>query len=206
MTLGTQVLCMIQLPLIKLHPTACTARRWLVSPDRIRSEGLSLHHRFRGEILYPLCLNIKDTGPGWAIKGAKDAAFLYDEAPSKQGSFTNEGKPLENSLQKGLVRPSGLQLCITMSHPVCSTAKPCRSRLSVLVSVHVLPVSSGGSELDVQGGDAELLAALSDVLCGQHGGVWGRLISVCLHLHTAGHSADRLPGNPRMTNKLDTLG
>ena len=78
------------------------------------------------------------------------------------------------------------------------------SCLLVLVLVYVLPVSSGGSELDVQGSDAQLLAALGDVLGGQHGSVWRRLISVCLHLHTAGHSADRLPGNQTMTKKLDT--
>lgn len=58
----------------------------------------------------------------------------------------------------------------------------------------VLPVSSGGSQLDVQRRDAELFAALCDVLCGQHGGVRRRLISVGLHLHPAGHAADRLPG------------
>ena len=55
--------------MLHLFNTCNITRRWLVSPDRIRSKDLSLHHRFMGELLYPLCLNIKDTGPGWAIKG-----------------------------------------------------------------------------------------------------------------------------------------
>lgn len=36
----------------------------------------------------------------------------------------------------------------------------------------VVPVPSGGSELDVQGSDSKLFAALSDVLSSQHGGIW----------------------------------
>lgn len=58
-----------------------------------------------------------------------------------------------------------------------------------------VPVSSSGSQLDVQGGDPQLLAALGHILSGQHGSVWRRLVSVRLHLHPTGHTADRLPGN-----------
>lgn len=66
----------------------------------------------------------------------------------------------------------------------------CRRFLATTV-----PVPSGGSQLDVQSGDSELFAALGDILSGQHGSVWRRLISVCLHLHPTGHAADRFPGN-----------
>ena len=46
--------------------------------------------------------------------------------------------------------------------------------------------TTGGPDLDVQGGDAELLAADSHVLGGKHSSVGGRLIPVSLHLHTSG--------------------
>ena len=45
-----------------------------------------------------------------------------------------------------------------------------------------------GAEFDVKGGDAEFLGALGDVLGGQHRGVGGGLVTVSLHLHTAGHT------------------
>ena len=68
-----------------------------------------------------------------------------------------------------------------------------------------LPVASGGSQLDVQRRDSELFAALSDVLSCQHGGVWRRFISVRLHLHPAGDTADGLPGNTPTSQTPDTL-
>ena len=43
-----------------------------------------------------------------------------------------------------------------------------------------------GAEFDVKGGDAEFLGALGDVLGGQHRGVGRGLVTVSLHLHTAG--------------------
>lgn len=67
-----------------------------------------------------------------------------------------------------------------------------------------VPVSSGGSQLDVQSCDPELLAALSDVLSCQHGGVWRRLVSVGLHLHPAGDTADCLPGGTQTNQTSDT--
>jgi len=46
--------------------------------------------------------------------------------------------------------------------------------------------ATGGAELDVDGGDAELLAADGDVLGGKHRGVRGGLITISLDLHAAG--------------------
>lgn len=51
-------------------------------------------------------------------------------------------------------------------------------------------VTAGGADLDVQGVDAELLAAGSDVLRGQHGGVGGGLVAIGLDLHAAGDTGD----------------
>jgi len=51
-------------------------------------------------------------------------------------------------------------------------------------------VTSGGANLDVQGVDAQLLAASSDILGSQHGGVGGRLVTVGLDLHTTSNSGD----------------
>lgn len=64
-----------------------------------------------------------------------------------------------------------------------------------IVTKASLPISSGGSQLDVQRCDSQLFAALSHILSGQHGGVRRRLVSVGLHLHAAGHTADGLPRN-----------
>ena len=44
----------------------------------------------------------------------------------------------------------------------------------------------------MEGSDAELLAAGSDVLGGQHGGVRGRLVTVGLDLHTTSNTGDGL--------------
>ncbi len=76
-----------------------------------------------------------------------------------------------------------------------STAASVTASSQTCRQVCVVPVSSSGSQLDVQRCDSELFAALSDVLSCQHGGVRRRLVSVRLHLHPAGHSADCLPGN-----------
>ena len=48
--------------------------------------------------------------------------------------------------------------------------------------------SSGGAHLDVEGGDADLLAAGRHVLGGKHRGVRGGLVTVGLHLHSSGHT------------------
>lgn len=53
-------------------------------------------------------------------------------------------------------------------------------------------VTTGGTDLDVEGSDADLLAAGSDVLGGQHGGVGGGLVTVGLDLHSTGDTADGL--------------
>lgn len=50
--------------------------------------------------------------------------------------------------------------------------------------------TTSGTDLDVEGGDAELFAASRDVLGSQHGGVGRRLVTVGLDLHTTGDTAD----------------
>ena len=50
--------------------------------------------------------------------------------------------------------------------------------------------TTSGADLDVQGVDAELLAAGGNVLGGQHGGVGGGLVTVSLDLHTTGDTGD----------------
>jgi hypothetical protein len=42
----------------------------------------------------------------------------------------------------------------------------------------------------VEGGDAKLLAADSDILSSQHGSIGGRLVTISLDLHTTGDTAD----------------
>lgn len=52
--------------------------------------------------------------------------------------------------------------------------------------------TTSGPDLDVEGSDAELLAADGDVLGSQHGGVWGGLVTVGLDLHTTSDTGDGL--------------
>lgn len=52
--------------------------------------------------------------------------------------------------------------------------------------------TTSGTDLDVEGSDAELLAAGSDVLGSQHGGVGGGLVTVGLDLHATSDTADGL--------------
>ena len=66
-----------------------------------------------------------------------------------------------------------------------------KSTKSYLLSAGSWGLGAGathGAEFDVKGGDAEFLGALGDVLGGQHRGVGGGLVTVSLHLHTAGHT------------------
>lgn len=50
--------------------------------------------------------------------------------------------------------------------------------------------TTGGTDLDVQSVDAELLAAGGDVLGSQHGSVGGGLVTVSLDLHSTGDTGD----------------
>jgi hypothetical protein len=52
--------------------------------------------------------------------------------------------------------------------------------------------TTSGADLDVEGSDAELLAAGGDVLGSQHGGVRGRLVTVGLDLHATSNTGDGL--------------
>ena len=58
-----------------------------------------------------------------------------------------------------------------------------------MLSIRALRTTSG-ADLDVQGSDAELLAALSDVLGRQHGSVGRGLVAVGLDLHAAGDAGN----------------
>ena len=49
--------------------------------------------------------------------------------------------------------------------------------------------TTGGAELNVEGGDTAFLAALDDVLGGEHSGVRRGLFSVLSHLHASRNSA-----------------
>jgi len=51
-------------------------------------------------------------------------------------------------------------------------------------------LTTSGPDLDVESIDAELLAAGSDVLGSQHGGVGRGLVAIGLDLHAAGDTAD----------------
>jgi hypothetical protein len=48
------------------------------------------------------------------------------------------------------------------------------------------------ADLDVEGSNAELLAADGDILSSQHGGVRRRLVTVGLDLHATGDTGDGL--------------
>ena len=50
--------------------------------------------------------------------------------------------------------------------------------------------TTSGTDLDVEGSDAELLAAGGDVLGSQHGGVGGGLVAVSLDLHATGDTGN----------------
>jgi hypothetical protein len=50
--------------------------------------------------------------------------------------------------------------------------------------------TTSGADLDVEGSDAELLAAGRNVLGSQHGGVGRRLVTIGLDLHATGNTAD----------------
>lgn len=51
-------------------------------------------------------------------------------------------------------------------------------------------LTTGGTDLDVEGVDAEFFTANSDVLSSQHSCVGRRLITVSLDLHTTGNTAN----------------
>ena len=51
-------------------------------------------------------------------------------------------------------------------------------------------LTTSSPNLDVEGSDAQLLAAGSDVLSSQHGSVWGGLVTVGLDLHSTGDTGD----------------
>ena len=63
--------------------------------------------------------------------------------------------------------------------------------------------TSGGTDLDVQSGDAKLLAAGSDVLGSQHGSVGRRLVTIGLDLHSTGNTADSFPATA--SNRLVSI-
>lgn len=56
----------------------------------------------------------------------------------------------------------------------------------MLACVH----TTSSPDLDVESGDAQLLAAGSDILGSQHSGVGGGLVTVGLDLHATGNTGD----------------
>ncbi len=64
-------------------------------------------------------------------------------------------------------------------------------------------VTTCGTDLDVECVDAELLAADSDVLSSQHGGVGGGLVTVSLDLHTTGDTDDGFTAAVRKSCQLN---
>jgi len=50
--------------------------------------------------------------------------------------------------------------------------------------------TSGGTDLDVESSDSQLLATDSDILSSQHSSVWGRLVTVGLDLHSTSDTSD----------------
>lgn len=60
--------------------------------------------------------------------------------------------------------------------------------------------TTSSSDLNVDGGNTNLLTLLSDILSGQHGSVWGGLVSVGLNLHTTSDS-----GNGFLTGKIGNV-
>lgn len=51
-------------------------------------------------------------------------------------------------------------------------------------------LTSSGTDLDVQGIDAQFLASNSDILSCQHCCVWGGLVTIGLDLHSSGDTGD----------------
>lgn len=66
--------------------------------------------------------------------------------------------------------------------------------------------TAGGTDLDVQGVDAELLAADGDVLGSQHSSVWRGLVTVSLDLHTTSDTADGFATTSSLVSVDGSLG
>jgi hypothetical protein len=45
--------------------------------------------------------------------------------------------------------------------------------------------TTGGTQLDVESCDAHFAAAGGNILCGKHGGIWRRFISIGFYFHPA---------------------
>ena len=73
-------------------------------------------------------------------------------------------------------------------------------------------VAARSAHLNVQGGDADLLELLDDILRGKHRCVGRRLIAVGLHLHASGDAANRLAArqvrdvNERVVERRENMG
>mmetsp|Transcript_1623 Transcript_1623/g.5257 ORF Transcript_1623/g.5257 Transcript_1623/m.5257 type:complete len:215 (+) Transcript_1623:479-1123(+) len=99
---------------------------------------------------------------------------------------------LPHPIPSGASRPTSVPRARTDASDLEARARECpqgglRSRPRALGLV-----AACGAHLDVQRGDAELLALDRHVLGGEHGGVRGGLVAVRLHLHPAGDLADGL--------------
>lgn len=65
--------------------------------------------------------------------------------------------------------------------------------------------TSSGSDLDVEGVNADFLASSSNILSCQHGGVWGRLVTVSLDLHSTSDTADGFTTAVRYSSQSSCL-
>jgi len=65
-------------------------------------------------------------------------------------------------------------------------------------------LATSGTQLDVDGGDTELLDTGSAIVSGQHCGVRGSLITISLHLHTTGGTAQSLSAG-QISNVLQII-
>merc|ERR1712232_168020 len=68
-----------------------------------------------------------------------------------------------------------------------STSQGTQGRLTTRTRGLGAPATSA-TDLNVQGSDTELLAASGNILGCKHRGIWGRLITISLHLHASCHT------------------
>merc|ERR1711936_885267 len=76
-------------------------------------------------------------------------------------------------------------LLVSALYPVCLTSDQVSSNSFKWFA-------TSRSDLDVESGDAELLASSSDILSGLHSSVWRGLVSIGFDLHTTRNSGDGL--------------
>lgn len=110
------------------------------------------------------------------------------ERTPKSMRTKSETATTATTLPAGRVRRGGGDV-LNAADLHAGTGKGTESRLSTGTG-GLGAVTTSGPNLDVEGSDAELLAAGSNVLSSQHGGVGGGLVTVSLDLHATGDTGD----------------